>query len=171
MAHSPIAHHPPQGSNTMSDSPFKPRDPDFAQRCRDSFGRQPFMAFLGATLRTIRPGFAEIVLPAGPKLRQQHGYYHGGVIASVLDSAAGYAAFSLVPPGMSILTVEYKLNFLLPGEGDELIARGQVVRPGRTLTVVQADAFGAARGAERMCATSIQTLMAIAERPDGAPGS
>jgi uncharacterized protein (TIGR00369 family) len=154
----------------MPQSKFEPRDSDYARRCRDSFARQPFMAHLGATMRTIRPGFCEIMLPAGPHLRQQHGYYHGGSIASVLDSAAGYAAFSLVPQGMSILTVEYKLNFLLPGEGDELIARGQVVKPGRTLTIVQADAFVVAGGSERMCATSIQTLMAIVERPDGARG-
>ena len=155
----------------MPEPPFEPKDPDFASRCRDSFARQPFMAHLGATLRTIRPGFCEIALRARPELRQQHGFYHGGSIASVLDSAAGYAAFSLMPVGMSILTVEYKLNFLLPGEGDELIARGHVVKPGRTLTVVQADAFAVVGGAERMCATSIQTLMALPGRADGPRGS
>ena len=155
----------------MSQSPFEPKDPDYALRRRDSFERQPYMALLGATLRTIRPGFCEIVLPARLELRQQHGFYHGGSIASVLDSAAGYAAFSLMPAGVTILTVEYKLNFLMPGEGDELVARGHVVKPGRTLTVVQADAFGVVGGAERMCATSIQTLMALSGRPDGTRGS
>ncbi|MFO0998316.1 MAG: PaaI family thioesterase [Alphaproteobacteria bacterium] len=151
----------------MPDTPFEPKNPDYAARCRESFSRQPFMAHLGATLRTIRPGFCEIALPSGNHLRQQHGYYHGGSIASVLDSAAGYAAFSLMPADVTILTVEYKLNFLLPGEGEELIARGQVVKPGRTLTVVQADAFAVKGGVERMCATSIQTLMALPGRPDG----
>lgn len=155
----------------MPDTSFEPKNPDYAARCQDSFGRQPYMAHLGATLRAVRPGFCEIALPGGPHLRQQHGYYHGGSIASVLDSAAGYAAFSLMPADVTILTVEYKLNFLLPGEGDELIARGQVVKPGRTLTVVQADAFVVKDGGERMCATSIQTLMALPGQPDGSRNS
>lgn len=145
---------------------FVPKDPDFEARCRDSFARQPYMAHLGARLAVVRPGYAEIHLPARPELRQQHGYYHGGSIASVLDSAAGYAAFSLMPPGATVLTVEYKLNFVAPGQGERLVARGQVIKPGRTLTIVQADAHAVAGGGETLCATSIQTLMALAGRAD-----
>jgi uncharacterized protein (TIGR00369 family) len=154
----------------MSTSPaFEPKTADFEARCRDSFSRQPFMAHLGAKLVAVRPGFVEIRMAHRPELRQQHGYFHGGSIASALDSAAGYAAFSLMPADSTILTVEYKLNFVNPGEGAELIARGQVIKPGRTLTIVQADAFVPHQGGERIVATSIQTLMAIPRKAD-APG-
>lgn len=145
---------------------FTPKNPDFEARCRDSFARQPYMAHLGAVLATVSPGFAEIHLPARREMQQQHGYFHGGSIASVLDSAAGYAAFSLMPADATLLTVEYKLNFVAPGQGARLIARGQVVKPGRTLTVVQADAFAMVDGKETLCATSIQTLMALPGRAD-----
>ena len=148
---------------------FEPKTPNYEARCLDSFARQPFMAHLGARLVAVRPGFVEIRMAFRPEVRQQHGYFHGGSIASALDSAAGYAAFSLLPADSTILTVEYKLNFMNPGEGPELIARGQVVKPGRTLTVVQADAFVPHQGGERMVATSIQTLMAIPHKAD-APG-
>ena len=128
------------------------------------------MAHLGARLEAVRPGYAEIHLPFRSEVRQQDGYVYGGAIASILDSVAGYAAFSLVPADINILTVEYKLNFVNPGVGDLIIARGQVVKPGRTLTVVQADAYGRSDGAEKLVATSIQTLMALPypkDRPRG----
>ncbi len=147
---------------------FLPRDPNFDARCRDSFSRQPFMAHLGASLVELRPGFAEIRLPFAPFVRQQHGYVHGGAIASVLDSAAGYAAFSLMPADATVLTVEYKLNFVNPGEGEAVIARGRVVKSGRTLSVVQADAYARTGGKEVLIATSIQTLMALLGRDDTA---
>ena len=146
---------------------FTPKNPAFEARCRDSFARQPYMELLGATLEAVRPGYAEIHLPARAELRQQHGFVHGGAIASVLDSAAGYAAFSLMPADATVLTVEYKLNLLAPGQGALLVARGRVVKPGRTLTIVQADAYARADdGRETLCATSIQTLMALPGRPD-----
>jgi uncharacterized protein (TIGR00369 family) len=149
---------------------FQPANPAFESRCHDSFGRQPYMAHIGAKLAAVRAGYVEIHLGVRPELRQQHGFVHGGAIASILDSAAGYAAFSLLPAESTILTVEYKLNFVNPAEGDVIVARGQVVKPGRTLTVVQADAYAKVNGAEKLVATSIQTLMTLPDRTDGPRG-
>jgi uncharacterized protein (TIGR00369 family) len=153
---------------SASPSAFEPKATNFEARCRDSFARQPYMTHLGCELVAIRPGFAEIRMPFRPELRQQHGFFHGGAIASALDSAAGYAAFSLMPEDATVLTVEYKLNFMSPGEGEAILARGQVVKAGRTLSVVQADAYALRGGAETLIATSIQTLMSLAGRPDDA---
>jgi len=148
---------------------FKPRNPNFAARVRDSFGRQPMMAHIGAELVTIEPGYCEIHLPYRRELTQQHGYIHGGVLATIIDSAAGYAAFSLMPAESSILTVEYKLNILRPGEGERMIARGRVLKSGRSLSVVNADAYAVKGGVETLCVTSIHTLMALHGKADDAP--
>ena len=150
---------------------FDPRDPDFAARVRSSFGRQSFMALLGIELARIEPGLCELHLPWRADLLQQHSYFHGGAIATVLDSAAGYAAFSLMPPATAVLTAEYKLNFVAPGAGERIIARGEVVRPGRTLTVVRADAFAVQDGEETLVCASQQTLMALAGQSDEALGT
>jgi uncharacterized protein (TIGR00369 family) len=144
---------------------FTPKDPAFEARVRASFLTQRFLTLVGATLEAVRPGYVEMHLPGRPDVRQQHGYFHGGAIATIFDSASAYAAFTLIPPHETILTVEYKLNLLAPGKGDRLIVRAQVVKPGRTLTVVQADAFGASAEGESLCATTMQTLMAVPERP------
>ncbi|MCX7355767.1 MAG: PaaI family thioesterase [Alphaproteobacteria bacterium] len=144
---------------------FTPKDPAFEARIRASFLTQRYLALLGTTLETVRPGYVEMHLSGRPDLLQQHGYFHGGAIASLFDSASAYAAFTLIPSHETILTVEYKLNLLAPGKGDRLIVRAQVIKPGRTLTVVQADAFGASAEGESLCATTIQTLMAVPERP------
>jgi uncharacterized protein (TIGR00369 family) len=148
---------------------FRPLNPDFAARVRDSFARQPLMAHLGATLAAVEPGYCEIHLPWRRELTQQHGYIHGGALAAIIDSAAGYAAFSLMPADASVLTVEYKLNLLRPGEGERMIARGRVIKPGRSLSVANADAFAVRDGVETLCVTSIHTLMAMHGKPDGAP--
>ena len=145
---------------------FEPRNPDFAARVRDSFDRQPFMHHIGAELVAIAPGYCEIHLPYRRELTQQHGYIHGGAMATLADNAAGYAAFSLMGPEDSPLTVEYKLNIVRPGAGETLIARGQVIKPGRTLTVVNADVYAVQDGVESLCVTSIQTLMALAGKDD-----
>jgi len=150
---------------------FEPRDPDFATRVRSSFGRQSFMAHLGIELARVEPGLCELHMPWHKDLLQQHGYFHGGSIATVLDSAAGYAAFSLMPPATAVLTVEYKLNFVAPGAGERIIARGEVVRPGRTLTVVRADAFALRDGEETLVCASQQTLMALAGQSDEEHGT
>jgi uncharacterized protein (TIGR00369 family) len=154
----------------MNAAAFQPANPDFAARVRDSFGRQPFMDLIGARITGLAPGFCEIAVSYRPELTQQHGFVHGGVLASIADAAAGYAAFSLMPAEASILTVEYKLNILRPGRGEAMIARARVLKPGRTLTVVQSDVFGrrdADRdGGEEQVVSSLQTLMCLYGKAD-----
>ena len=153
----------------MAEPAFKPLNPDFAARVRDSFARQPMMAHIGATLAAIEPGACEIHLPYRRALTQQHGYVHGGALATIVDSAAGYAAFSLMPADASILTIEYKLNILRPGEGELMIARGRVIKPGRSLSVVNADVYAVKGGVETLCVTSIHTLMVLHGKSDDTP--
>ncbi len=153
--------------NATGDIPvFEPRNPDFAARVRDSFSRQPFMGYIGATMARVEPGFCEIHLPYREELTQQHGYIHGGCMATLADNAAGYAAYTLMAADASPLTVEYKLNILRPGAGHTLIARGRVLKPGRTLTVVNAEIFALNDGVETLCVTSLQTLMALTGKAD-----
>ena len=139
-----------------------PADPDFASRIRESFGRQKAMALIGATLGRIAAGEVEISLPYRDDLTQQKGYVHGGILGLIADSACGYAAFSLMPAGGSLVTVEYKMNILNPARAS-LVARGHVVKPGRTLTVARAEVY-AQDGTH--VATMQQTLMALPGRPD-----
>ncbi len=145
---------------------FEPRNPAYAERVQSSFNRQQAMALLGAKVTRLAPGECEIQLPFKPELTQQHGYFHGGIIGTIADSAGGYAGFTLMPEGSSVLTVEYKMNLLAPGDGDLLIARGRVLRSGRTLVVTQVDAFVVKGGGETLCATLLQTLMTMHGRPD-----
>ena len=137
-------------------------DPNFAARVRDSFARQKAMALIGASISRVGPGEVEIALPWRDDLTQQKGFVHGGILGMIADTACGYAAFSLMPAGGSLVTVEYKMNILKPGRG-ALVAKGRVIRPGRTLTVAQAEVY-AEDGTQ--VATMLQTLMALPERPD-----
>ena len=139
-----------------------PADPHFASRIRESFNRQKAMALIGATLGNVAPGAVEITLPFRDDLTQQKGYIHGGIIGMIADSAAGYAAYSLMPADCSLVTVEYKMNILAPATSS-LTARGEVVKPGRTLTVARAEVY-AQDGTH--VATMQQTLMMLAGRPD-----
>ncbi|MCH7478232.1 MAG: PaaI family thioesterase [SAR324 cluster bacterium] len=141
-------------------------DPDFERRVRDSFARQTFMGFIGAELAEVRPGFCEIRLPYRKELCQQHGFFHGGVVGTLADNVAGYSSYSLARAVDSVLTVEYKLNLLAPARGDLLIARGEVIRAGRTLVVVRSDVFAAEEGRETLCATALTTIMILADTPD-----
>ena len=145
---------------------FLPPDPPYAERVRDSFSRQGAMALIGAELSRLGPGECEIRLPYRPELSQQHGYFHGGIIGTIADSAGGYAAFTLMPADSSVLTVEYKMNLLAPGDGEALIARGRVLRSGRSLVVVQVDAYVMKAGGETHCATLLQTLMIMHGKSD-----
>ena len=124
------------------------------------------MQTIGAVLETVAAGRAEISLPFRSDLTQQHGYLHAGVVATIADSACGYAAYSLMPADVSVLTVEYKINLLAPAVGDRFIARATVIRPGRTLTVVEADVFASVQGEERRTATMLATIIAVRDRPD-----
>jgi uncharacterized protein (TIGR00369 family) len=143
-------------------SPFPVQDPDFERRVRDSFARQRVMDTLGARLVLVKPGEVEIELPYRVELTQQHGFIHAGIVASVLDSACGYAAFSLMPADASVVSVEFKLNLLAPARGERLIARAEVKRPGRTVTVCTADAFAIQDGERKLVATMLGTMMRIA---------
>ena len=141
---------------------FPPVDAGFATRVRDSFGRQKAMALIGATLAAVEPGRVEITLPYREDLTQQKGYIHGGILGMIADSACGYAAFSLMPADCSLVTVEYKINILAPARGS-LVARGKVIKSGRTLTVARAEVY-AEDGTH--VASMQQTLMMLADTPD-----
>ena len=139
-----------------------PADPAFEQRCRDSFSRQKAMALIGASLTVVEPGYVEVRLPFRDDLTQQKGYVHGGILGMIADTACGYSAFSLMPAGCSLVTVEYKINILSPARGS-LIAKGQVIKPGRTLTIARAEVY--AEGGKHV-ASMQQTLMMLANTPD-----
>jgi uncharacterized protein (TIGR00369 family) len=143
-----------------------PSDPDYAARVRESFGRQKAMAHIGAELTRIEPGIVEIALPFRDELTQQHGFFHGGIVATIADSAGGYAAFTLFPAESSILTVEYKINLVAPAEGERLLARGRVVKPGRTLTICEIEVAAIKGGASKTCALGLQTLICLHGRSD-----
>lgn len=135
--------------------------PDFVERIGASFDKQNVMHLIRATMPLIEYGRAEIHVPHWDGIEQQHGFVHGGVVAMIADSAAGYAAMTTVPGDASVLTVEYKTNFVAPADGEKLIARGQVVRPGRTLIVTKADVFAISEGKETLCAVMQQTIMVM----------
>ena len=145
---------------------FTATDPDFAERVRKSFDAQGIMDHIGATLTLIEPGVCEIELPYSDAVSQQHGFFHGGVIGTIADSAGGYAAFGLMDAEDGILTVEYKLNLMAPADGDLLVARGRVLRAGRTLTVARAEVGVVKNGVEVACAAMQQTLMRIVSRAE-----
>jgi len=140
---------------------FTSPNPAFAARVRDSFARQAAMRLIGATMSEVAPGRVTIVLPVRDELTQQHKFVHGGVVGMIADSAGGYAAFTLMPADASVLTVEYKINMLAPATGETLVARGEVLKPGRTISVVRADVFGVTAGKEKLVATMQQTLMVM----------
>ena len=145
----------------QSSSAFEAPNPDYAARVRASFARQRIMDLLGAEMTRVAPGACEIRLPFKETLCQQHGFFHGGVIGTIADSAGGYAGFSLMPEDSSGLTVEYKLNLLAPADGDCLTAHGHVIKPGRTLMVCRADVLVSKGDREVLCATLLQTLMTM----------
>jgi uncharacterized protein (TIGR00369 family) len=137
---------------------FKPLNPAFAERVRASFARQAAMRLIGASMTEVAAGRTTIELPVRDDLTQQHSFVHGGIVGMIADSAGGYAAFTLMPADASVLTVEYKINMLAPATGDQLVARGAVLKPGRTLSIVRADVYG---GTEKLVASMQQTLMVM----------
>jgi uncharacterized protein (TIGR00369 family) len=139
-----------------------PADPRFAQRCRESFGRQKAMALIGATLTVVEPGYVEIELPYREDLTQQKGFVHGGILGMIADTACGYSAFSLMPAGCSLVTVEYKINILAPARGS-LVAKARVIKPGRTLTIARGEVYA---GGGKHIASMQQTLMMLENTPD-----
>lgn len=143
---------------------FTPADPGFEARVRASFARQSIMTTLGATLTQIEPGMVEIALPFADHILQQHGFVHAGVVATIADSAAGYAGLTLMPPGAGVLTAEFKINLLAPAQGDRLIAQGRVIKAGRSLTIAEADVFAEDGPTRKHAARLTATLMSMRDR-------
>ena len=138
---------------------MNPLNPSFAEDVERSFARQPIMNLLGARLSLVEAGAVEITLPYRADLTQQHGYLHAGVVTTIADSACGYASYSLMPAGSEVLSVEFKVNLLRPAQGETFVARAEVIKAGKTLTVVRADVFAIAGDADRKLVATMQGTM------------
>ncbi|MFN3569168.1 MAG: PaaI family thioesterase [Polaromonas sp.] len=145
---------------------FEPKDSAYADRVRASFALQGAMGTLGASLAEIAPGRVVIELPWAAALSQQHGFLHAGMVATALDSACGYAGFTLMPEGAGVLTIEFKINLLAPAKGQRFRMVGQVIKPGRTITVTEGRAYAIDGDSEKLVATLGATLMTITGRDD-----
>ena len=143
---------------------FEPKNPDYLKVATATFERQQAMRTLGISIARLEPGEVDLSMPYSADFTQQNGFVHAGIITAGLDSACGIAAFTLMPPGSDILTVEFKTNLLAPAKGDRFAFRAHVVKPGRTLTVCEARAFAQAGGVETLIATMTGTLMALPHR-------
>jgi len=140
---------------------LQPRNPSYADEIRQSFARQTMMGLIGAQLTRVEPGIVEITLPYRADMAQQHGYLHAGVVTTIADSACGYAAYSLMPPRSEVLSVEFKVNLLRPAQGETFTAVAEVVKAGKTLTVVRADVFGLAGDKRELVATMLATMICL----------
>jgi uncharacterized protein (TIGR00369 family) len=145
-------------------SRFEPKDPEYEARVRASFGRQEAMQTLGIEIVGLGPGEIELSMPYSRAYAQQHGFVHAGIIATALDSACGYAAFSLMPGDAAVLTVEFKINLLAPAKGERFLFRSRVVKPGRAISVCDGQALAFDAGAEKLVATMTGTMMAVFDR-------
>ena len=141
----------------------------FEERVRQSFERQGAMALIGARLVELRAGYCALGLTPRPETCQQHGYVHAGILATLVDSAGGYAGYTLFPADSSVLTVEFKLNLLAPAQGERIVAEGFVVKSGRTLTITRGDVYAERNGARTLVAIMQQTLMVMHGKADSAP--
>jgi uncharacterized protein (TIGR00369 family) len=145
---------------------FEPAFAGYATRVRESFARQGAMALIGAELIALEPGYCAIAISPRREVSQQHGFVHAGVVSMIVDSAGGYAGFSLFPENASVLTVEFKVNLIAPAQGDRLIAEGFVVKPGRTLAVTRGEVHAQHGGKRTLVALMQQTLMVMHGKPD-----
>jgi uncharacterized protein (TIGR00369 family) len=143
---------------------FAPKDPAYADRVRASFAKQAMMTTIGASLTRVAPGEVDVELAISPGICQQHGFVHAGAVATVADTAAGYAALTLVPAGAGILTAEFKINLVSPAAGERLIARARLVKAGRVLTVAQAEVHAERSGERKLVALMTVTATAIQGR-------
>ncbi len=150
----------------VAESHWKPLDPAYGERVRASFARQGAMRLIGAELVAVAPGYCAIALVPRSEVAQQHGYVHAGIVSAIVDSAGGYAGFTLFPADASVLTVEFKLNLLAPAAGDRLLAEGFVVKPGRTLAVTRGEVHAEHGGKRTLVALMQQTLMVMHGRKD-----
>jgi len=140
---------------------LKPPDEEFENRVRSSFDRQQVMKTIGAEMTHVSPGEVHIDLPYSEVLTQQHGYLHAGIVTIIVDSACGYAAYTLMPVFSEVLTVEFKVNFLAPARGERFVAIGSVIKPGKTLTVCSGKVLAVSNGKEKLIATIQATMMAV----------
>ena len=138
-------------------------NPSFADEIKQSFAKQTIMGLIGAELTRVEPGLIEIRLPYRADLAQQHGYLHAGIVTTIADSACGYAAYSLMPPNSEVLSVEFKVNLLRPAKGETFSAVAEVVKAGRTLTVVRADVFGIEQERRELVATMLGTMICLSK--------
>jgi uncharacterized protein (TIGR00369 family) len=148
----------------MEVPPFVPIDPNFDARVRESFARQRVMQSLGIVIERLAPGEIELAMPYAEAYTQQHGFMHAGIMTTALDSACGYAAFSLMPADADVLTIEFKTNLLAPAKGSRFTFRARVIKPGRTITVCDAQAYVYGDDGEKLVATMTGTLMALQPR-------
>ncbi|MBF6630007.1 MAG: PaaI family thioesterase [Comamonas sp.] len=139
-------------------------DNNALQRVRDSFAQQGAMGTLGAQLTHVAPGEVDICFDWATGLTQQHGFIHAGMLSAAMDSACGYAGFSLMPPEAGVLTIEFKINLLAPAKGQRFRCEGRVLKPGRTILVAEGRAYAIEDGKEKLCATMQCTLMAVQGR-------
>lgn len=140
---------------------FTPAFDEYAEKVRESFNRQAIMKTVNATISSVTPGRVEIEFPFQANLTQQHGFIHAGIVSTVLDSACGYAAFSLMPEEAAVLTIEFKVNLLLPAQGERFRAVGLVQKSGRTISVTEGELYAQSNGAEKLVATMTGTILAI----------
>ncbi len=145
---------------------FQNSDSDFVSRVRASFENQNAMHLIKAVMPVVEQGATEIHIPHWEGIEQQHGFVHGGVVGMIADTAGGYAAMTVAPVNASVLTVEYKMNLVAPADGEKLIARGQVVKAGRTLVISKTEVFAVKGGEEILCALMQQTIMIVQGRSE-----
>ena len=134
---------------------------EIAARVRDSFARQTMMATIGAEVSAVRPGEVEIVLPFSDKILQQHGFIHAGAVATIADSACGYAALTVMPRDAAVLTTEFKINLLAPAKGERLRAIGRVIRSGKKLVVTLGEVFAEQGASSKQVALITATMMVV----------
>ena len=151
----------------MTTSVFIPAFAGYEARVRDSFARQGAMRLIGAQITEVAPGYCAIAIEPRPDLSQQHGYLHAGIVSAIVDSAGGYAGFTLFPDDASVLTVEFKLNLVAPARGERVIAEGFVVKPGRTLAITRGEVHAEEGGKRTLVAIMQQTLMVMRGKQDG----
>ncbi|HET9528423.1 MAG TPA: PaaI family thioesterase [Pyrinomonadaceae bacterium] len=143
----------------------QPSNPAYADEVKRSFAKQAIMGLIGGELTRVDPGVVEIALAYRRDLTQQDGYVHAGIVTTIADSACGYAAYTLMPPESEVLAVEFKVNLLRPAKGEKFVARAEVIKPGRTLTVVRADVFAMSGSEEpQLVATMQGTMMRLPRR-------
>jgi len=150
----------------VTTTPFEPRCAHYADRVKGSFARQGAMATLGGRLGLLEPGAVDIELPWAPGLTQQHGFLHAGMVATALDSACGYAGFTLMAEDAAVLTIEFKINLLAPAQGGRFRMEGRVLKPGRTITVSEGRAYALTGAQEKLVATMGCTLMTVTGRQE-----